>query len=202
MKVNLTVSGPTMAELQREIEKQLGNIDRYVTIGIHEDKSARSGDDSGRTNAEIGAINHFGAEISHPGGTPYGYKSKASANKGDVQFLKKGVGFLEMGVTKAHTITIPARPWLDVGVEQGTAEYVKIIEASAKKGETLDKALEKCGIAAVGFVQKYIKSVSSPANAPSTVNAKGANNPLIDTGQMRQSVTSKVTTVKPKEGLS
>ena len=111
------------------------------------------------TNAQIGAINHFGND------------------------------------------RIPARPWLDVGVKSGNAEYIKQIEAAAKNNEPLDLALERCGLLAVGFTQQYITELSTPPNAPYTIKKKGSANVLIDTGQMRQSVTYQTTNIKPKEGI-
>jgi len=42
---------------------------------------------------------------------------------------------------------------------------------------------------AQGIVQEYMTNLKSPANAPSTIKRKGSANPLIDTGQQRQSVT-------------
>lgn len=96
---------------------------------------------------------------------------------------------------------IPARPWLDVGVEQGNKEYLEIIEDGAASGLTQNQILEQVGAVAAGYVQQYITDLQEPPNAPSTVKKKGSSNPLIDTGAMRQSVTYKVVKQKPEEGL-
>lgn len=96
---------------------------------------------------------------------------------------------------------IPARPWLDVGVEQGNKEYLEIIEEGAASGLSQTQILEQVGAAAAGYVQQYITDLRDPPNTPSTVKKKGSNNPLIDTGAMRQSVTYKVAKQKPEEGL-
>lgn len=100
------------------------------------------------------------------------------------------------------TDRIPARPWLDVGVETGNEEYLKIIEEGLSNGEPLEMILERVGIVATGKVQDYMTLLSDPPNAPSTVRKKKSANPLIDTGALRQSVTSKVTAKKPSEGIS
>ena len=96
---------------------------------------------------------------------------------------------------------IPARPWLDVGVEQGNKEYLDVIEEGIADGLSQDQILEQVGAIAAGYAQQYITDLDTPPNAPSTVKKKGSNNPLIDTGAMRASVTYIVTNKAPEEGL-
>lgn len=158
MKANITApnANELISLLKSEIKDALGDMDKFVTVGIHEDKNARKGK---FTNAQVGAANHFG------------------------------------------TSRIPARPWLDVGVEQGSRKYIQIIESAVKSNESLDMALERVGVVAAGEVQLYIRQLQDPPNAESTIKKKKSANPLIDTGQMRQSVSYKVTPVKPSEGI-
>jgi hypothetical protein len=94
---------------------------------------------------------------------------------------------------------IPARPWLDIGVQSGNADYMRII---ADNPNDLDNALEIVGAVAVGKVQEFMTNLSTPANAPSTIAKKGSSNPLIDTGNLRQSVTYSVTKNKVDEGIA
>lgn len=197
--IKTTVTGVqnTIDQLRRELEEL--TADNYVTIGIHEDAGNHESDDI--TNASLGAVHEFGAEINHPGGTSYGFASKAAANRNEVRFLKSGKGHVELGVTGPHTVNIPARPWLSPGVNAGNDEYLKIIEQSVTNGEPIKQALERVGVVAVGMVQKYMTELRTPPNAPSTIKAKGSSNPLIDSGALRQSVTYKVTSTKPTEGL-
>jgi hypothetical protein len=96
------------------------------------------------------------------------------------------------------TQTIPARPWLDVGVKSGTQDYLEVIQ---NHSDDIDNALEIIGQIAVGKVQQYMTDLQDPPNAPSTIAKKGSSNPLIDTGALRQSVTYSITNTKPKEGL-
>lgn len=173
--------------------------DEFVTVGIHEEAGQHESDDI--TNASLGAIHEFGADIDHPGGTSYGYASEADANAGRVTFLKTGAGFMELGRTGPHQIKIPARPWLVPGVESGSEEYVEIIEDALSSGKTLSQALEQVGVVAAFKVQEYMTQLNSPPNSPGTINRKGSSNPLIDSGALRQSVTSKVEQDKPSEGI-
>lgn len=96
---------------------------------------------------------------------------------------------------------IPARPWLDVGVESGTQEYLDIIEEGVAAELSQDQILNQVGVTAVGYVQQYITDLQDPPNAPSTIKKKGSSNPLIDTGAMRASVTYTVSNQPPAEGL-
>ena len=75
------------------------------------------------------------------------------------------------------------------------------VEKAAAKGEPLDMTLNKIGVTAVGLVQKYMTDLRTPPNAASTIKKKGSSNPLIDSGALRQSVSYKITTSKPTEGL-
>ena len=174
-------------------------VDKYVTIGIHEDAGNHESDDI--TNAQLGAVHEFGADINHPGGTSYGYASKAAADRNDVRFLKSGRGYMELGVTGPHIIKIPARPWLNPGVASGNAEYLSIIEKTLANDGTMTQALNKVGVVAVGKVQKYMTDLRTPPNAASTIKKKGSSNPLIDSGILRSSVTYKLTQGKPTEGI-
>ena len=183
------------------IEKALQEFmtDEFVTVGIHEDADQHESDDI--TNAQLGAIHEYGADIEHPGGTSYGFASKSAQERNEVRFLKAGKGTVELGVTGPHTVTIPARPWLNPGVQTGNVEYLSIIEKTVKNGNSLDGALNRVGLVAVGNVQKYMTELRTPPNAASTIKKKKSSNPLIDSGALRQSVTYKVTPTKPTEGL-
>jgi phage gpG-like protein len=197
--IKTSVSGlqTTIDDVRREIAKL--TTSESVTVGIHEDAGGHDNDDI--TNAALGAIHEFGADIEHPGGTPYGYGSKAAAEKGEVRFLKPGEGYMQLGVTGPHKINIPARPWLNPGVNAGNADYLKIIEKSITEGVHLTDALDTIGLVAVGHAQKYMTELKTPPNAPSTIKKKKSSNPLIDSGALRQSVTYKKTLTKPTEGI-
>jgi len=195
--INVSVTGLQEAQsaLRKEIEKLVADK-KSVLVGIHDDAGDVDGGDL--TMAKLGAILHFGADIDHPGGTSYGYKTKKDQETGRVSFLKKGAGVLEIGVTKPHKIKIPPRPWLDVGVKTGVKDYVSILKDN---GDDLDNALNLIGLTAVGKVQQYMTELKSPPNAKSTIRKKKSANPLINNGALRQSVTYSITSEEVREGL-
>lgn len=96
---------------------------------------------------------------------------------------------------------IPARPWLDTGVASGTPNIVDTISDGLEDGLEMDQILNRVGVVAVAAVQDYMTEIDTPPNAPSTIAKKGSANPLIDTGELKQSVTYDITNSKPSEGL-
>ena len=106
-----------------------------------------------------------------------------------------------LALNEFGTANMPARPSLQPGVKSGNVEYLKIVEDTVADGEPLEMALNKIGVVAVGNVQKYMTELRTPPNAASTIKQKKSSNPLIDTGQLRQSVTFSITNKKPQEGI-
>lgn len=88
---------------------------------------------------------------------------------------------------------IPERPFMRNAMRNNKNKYRDAMKVSAKKillGETsLSTVLDKLGALAASDVQMEITALRTPPNSPVTIALKGSSNPLIDTGQMRQSVT-------------
>lgn len=57
---------------------------------------------------------------------------------------------------------------------------------------SIPKALAIMGSLIKGNIVQKVVSMRSPANADSTIKAKGSSNPLIDTGRLRQSIDYEV----------
>lgn len=88
---------------------------------------------------------------------------------------------------------IPARDFMSQGgvralekTQPIAAELVKKLNAGKI---TIEGILEILGPVAVAEFQQTIIDISDPANADSTVEAKGSSNPLVDTSLMNQSLT-------------
>lgn len=96
------------------------------------------------------------------------------------------------------TSKTPARPWLDVGVASGKDVYTDIIN---KAGDDIDGSLDVIGNIAVGKVKEYMTDLRTPPNSPATIKKKKSDNPLIDTGSLRASITYKIVSTKPEEGI-
>jgi hypothetical protein len=109
--------------------------------------------------------------------------SKASASN-----IEKAL-WNEFGTSRG----IPERPFMRNTMRNNRAKYQNALKATASAiltgGITTGAVLSRLGILAQGDIQAEITTLNTPANAPSTVKAKGSSKPLIDTGAMRQAVT-------------
>jgi len=109
----------------------------------------------------------------------------------------------EFGSENGH---VPERSFLRSTVDSKQGEYQKalddatgeMIDETIHRGITagvrkLQKDLGSLGVKASGDVKTTIREIREPANAPGTLAKKyPADNPLIHTGRMRQSISSKV----------
>lgn len=84
------------------------------------------------------------------------------------------------------------RSWFDA--KQGDiAKQMTASEKAVVKGTlTQDQAIERLGLRFVAEIQAKIASGIPPANADSTVARKGSSTPLVDSGQLKSSITHKV----------
>lgn len=88
--------------------------------------------------------------------------------------------------------SIPARPFLRPAIEEGTPKFVRLAEIDLPDillgRQPMSRLLNRMGNLAVGMVQQKITDLKTPPNAKSTIAKKGSDNPLIDTGALRQSI--------------
>jgi len=180
-----------MAALEREIRRDAVSVD----IGIHGDED--------QTLIVIAAANEFGATINHPGGTAYGYKTAADAKKRKVQFLKAGTGYKVLGKTKPHIIKIPARSYIRSTMDENGERYTKAAEGLM--GRLIDgdltkfDALSLMGQLIESDIKDKMTNLRNPPNTPGTIQRKGSDNPLIDTGLLRSSIRYVVKTASDRE---
>ncbi len=106
----------------------------------------------------------------------------------------------EFGATIKHAsgkkTVIPARPFMrkasmDFQNQRGPMT-VKLTKQYMRGKITEDQMLGQIGMFMEGLIVNSIKNGGWVENAPATVEKKGFNKPLIETGQMWQAVTSKV----------
>ena len=90
----------------------------------------------------------------------------------------------------------PMRSWLRAWIEENQREIdarIKTEAADVLRGKrSQEQALERLGVWAVGEIRKRIAAGIAPENAPSTIAQKGSSTPLIDKGQFRSSIASRV----------
>lgn len=93
------------------------------------------------------------------------------------------------------TSTIPARPFMKQSFENhedDLQEFCNMVNTKLSNGATAVESLIKLGVDCKGLVQdEFINGEFAP-NAAATINKKGSEQPLIDTGYMMQNVDFKV----------
>jgi len=171
MPSNVTFSGGE--KLQALFQNAGKGGVKSVDVGVF--SSARYPD--GTPVALVAAVQEFGAEIDHPGGTPYKF-----VGPGKVQFVKKGTPGIA-GVTGPHKIKIRERPAIRNANKTNENELIRIIKKNVEP-ETMvvdEVTAGKVGQSHQGATQKSIVDLRDPPNAPSTLKQKAPQtNPLVN----------------------
>lgn len=157
----------------KSLAKRLEEKDYQVLVGVPHGNPTPEGSDINL--ATIAAINEFGTRLE---GSPAGFVEKVGAPASRSQ------------------IKIPARPFLRPGVEENQGKIVRTAELGLLKVITGEQPmswlLHRMGNIAQSGVQQYMTDLKDPPNAASTIRKKKSDNPLIDTGALRQSITYEV----------
>lgn len=94
------------------------------------------------------------------------------------------------------TKTIPARPFMRTSFDENRDLLVQVIDSEYDKvldgTSTTRKSLNAIGLLGVDLIQQKIRAIYHPPNSPRTIARKKSSKPLIDFGQMIQSVRHKV----------
>ena len=89
---------------------------------------------------------------------------------------------------------IPARPFLEPSIEANKATISKLLAKALKagaEGGSVDAGLELVGQFASDAARRWFVDPQNgwPPNSPITIKRKGSDRPLIDTGELRKSIT-------------
>lgn len=95
------------------------------------------------------------------------------------------------------TRTIPPRPFLTTSLRRNGKAWTRFMRAAAQhkargQSQAATRQLRLLGLKAVGDTQAALRDGPWAPNADATVRRKGSNRPLVDTGQMVQSIRSAV----------
>lgn len=93
-------------------------------------------------------------------------------------------------------IVIPERSFLRTGHDENTDRIIQQTERALGQvvaGQmSIDDMLDLYGQQMATAIKTYIRDLSNPANHPYTIEQKGSSNPLVDTGNMIESISWKV----------
>lgn len=117
------------------------------------------------------------------------YKKKSRDGKEE-----EGTDLVDIAIwNELGTGRIPARPFLGQTVDQHGGEIQQIsaemVQKICKGQLDAQSAFKKIGVVTVGYVQDQITNGEFEPNAPMTVQRKGSDHPLIDTGQLRRGIS-------------
>lgn len=143
----------------------------------------------------------MGAKASEMHQTTTGASFKVG-NRDVKRVVSSGLTNVQLGVIHefgSYSKNIPARSFLRMPLETKRKDLLEFLgsKTAAKLiGEGKIKfLLELLGIKAEAIIQEAFESKGFgkwDANAPATIAQKGSSSPLIDTAQLRRSITSKV----------
>lgn len=90
-------------------------------------------------------------------------------------------------------IKIPERSFLRTGHDENINRIIKQTERAIGQvidGKmSVDDVLDLYGEQMATAIKTYMRNLSTPANHPYTVEQKGSSNPLVDTGQLIESIS-------------
>lgn len=166
--------------------------------------------------ADIAAVHEFGATITakkkylciplqkkyrnvNPRSVSGLFFVPSKSGKGGTLCKTKGKGKkakVEACYWLTKSVKIPERSFLRACVDEKEKDFYKFAEKQLDKwlqsNSDPEPMLNALGLQFRGYVQKYIRDLSSPANAPLTKAVKGSGNPLIDTGNLVGSIEFEV----------
>lgn len=91
---------------------------------------------------------------------------------------------------------IPARPFLIPTIKNNADKYVQLMAQGFKTAlqdkSKADEVYEKIGLVASNDVKDYIVSGNFVPLKESTIDRKGSSKPLLDTGELRNSISYEV----------
>ena len=109
----------------------------------------------------------------------------------------QGITVAEIAEIHEFGLGVPERSWLRDWIDQDKAQIEARISTESRamitKKRTREQVLARLGVWIQGEIQQRIADGIPPPNAPSTIARKGSSKPLIDKGQLRQSITHRVT---------
>lgn len=96
-----------------------------------------------------------------------------------------------------ESVRIPERSFVRSTFDEQVQAWTKVVArlmGQVFHGQiTVETLFERIGLLIASDIQKKIRAIHDPPNAPITSSRKkGVNNPLIDSGRLRQSVTYRV----------
>lgn len=118
------------------------------------------------------------------------HKPSITSGKSRPLVLKDLAAIHELG------LGVPKRAFIEPSLKKNRKKYLvyagKQITPIIRGRKSLNASWQGLGVMAVADIQQYMVTASFTPLASSTIARKGSSKPLIDTGQLRQSITYRV----------
>jgi hypothetical protein len=104
-----------------------------------------------------------------------------------------GANLLEIAATNefgSDDGRVPSRPWLRTSLDRHRAKWSRgaaRVPAAMTAGGTGEQELRQLGVVMAGDVRETLLDGPWEPNAPMTIERKGSDQPLVDTGRLAQS---------------
>jgi hypothetical protein len=148
-----------------------------------------------RIKKEIALMDGSYTKIGFPENGIVKQTSKSSKKKDHITEMSDMVTIASVHEFGAPNRNIPERSFLRSTYDENIAKIKDIQEKELNKiiagRTTVNMSLSKLGEWFTAKVKRKIRDIKTPPNKPATIKRKGSSNPLIDTGQMIQTVTHK-----------
>jgi len=120
-------------------------------------------------------------------------KEESTEKEGKTIYLADIANVLNFG---SYSKAIPARPFGTTTITRYKEQIKKIIQRETnsilEKDREVKKGFDSIGVVCSGYMKKNLTDGEWKPNSQSTINKKGSDQPLIDTGLMRQAITWRV----------
>ena len=177
-----------------------------IKVGIPDEKKNKQG----ANMADIAFVHEFGAIITakkkkylaiplqrkYKGRSPREFNNlfflPDDTGGGGLLCKEKGKDQIEACYWLTKSVKIPERSFLRACVDEKQKDFYKFAEKKLdewlQSNDDPEPMLNALGLQFRGYVQKYIRDLSSPPNSGLTKAVKGSANPLIDQGNLASSV--------------
>ena len=117
---------------------------------------------------------------------------------GECEAYPDGTSVAQVAASHVFGVGVPQRDFMALAkgdiAEKTRPILEKIVEISSNRSglgdaQKVDRLQNAAGMAAQSAIRQAIVDLDTPPNSPATIAAKGSDNPLIDTGHMKDSVT-------------
>lgn len=170
--------------------KRLAGLD--VLVGVPSANANRD-DDTPLNNAQLAYIHTFGSTIQVA-------EREATVGRKNGRFAKaKNATYETSHTVPAHEIVIPPRPFLEPGIVNATPKTTPRLKAAANLAlqgnfDGAERQLHAAGLIAQNEVRAVINAGPPPPLAESTIRSRRSRGrtgtvPLVDTGELRNSIT-------------